>query len=178
MRVQFTYNQRDLIDANMRRLRRSKTFRSGRWQNTTFLIIFFWLATYVVFVSLLGNPYLAGLMFLFIAVLMIGFYPVFRDRAAEKRLRRFVRESYGDRDAFLCEVELTPLGVRIHNENSDSFFEWKLVEEIEATADSVDIFARIGGVVVRNRAFESNNTREEFIALARGYLANCRDKSE
>ena len=172
MRVEFTYNQKDLIDVNMRILRRSKTVLRGRRQAAIFLIIFFWLAIYVVFISWLGNPYLAVMMLVVSTLTVIALHPISHKHALEKRLRSLCKESYGDRDSFQCEVELTPVEVRIRDENTQTVYEWKSIEEVVLTEDSVDLFTRAGGgVVVRNRAFESPAKRADFIALAQQYLA-------
>ena len=172
MRVQFTYNQNDLIDANMRTLRRSKTVRRGRWQAAIFLTIFFWLAIYVVFISWLGNPYLAVIMLAVSTLTVTALYPTFHERAIKKRLRRLCKESYGERDSFQCEVELTPVEIRIRDENTQTVYDCKSIEDVVVTKDSVDLFTRAGGgVVVRDRAFESPAKRADFIALAKQYLA-------
>jgi hypothetical protein len=52
---------------------------------------------------------------------------------------------------------------------------WQAVEEIKETGDSVDIFTRDGGgVIVRNRAFQSNADRVKFVELANASLNQSR----
>jgi hypothetical protein len=48
--------------------------------------------------------------------------------------------------------------------------DWRTVEDVVPTSDSVDIFAKEGGCIVRNRAFGSPESRQEFIDLARDYM--------
>ena len=139
--------------------------------NILFMTVFLWLATYIVFISFLANPYLAVMMFVVSTLAVAALHPVFHDHAIEKRLRRLCRESYGEKDSFRCEVELTPLEIRIRGDNTQTVYEWKSVEDIVITEDSVDLFTRAGGVVVRNRAFQSSSDRNDFIALAQQYLA-------
>lgn len=174
MRVKFTYSQEDSVDSNLRFLRRSKTFNSSRWQATIFLILFFWLAIYVIFIAFLHNPYLAAIEAVVITVTIAALYPTLHEHATRKRLRRFLKESYGDRNDFQCEVELTAHEIRISQDNTRSLYEWKSVEEIVVSADRVEIFRRAGLVVVRNRAFSSTEERERFIELARRYLRDAR----
>ena len=171
MHVRFTYSQEDMVDANFRMLRRSRHSHYWRWQATALVVLFFWLAIYVIFVSFLRNLYLAAIEFVVITIATVALYPAFYDRAIIKRLRRYAQEAYGGKNDFVCEVELTPNDIRISGENTQSAYEWKTIEEVVVTADSVDIFLRSGGVVVRNRAFESPSQRDEFIALAKGYAA-------
>ncbi|HEY0350182.1 MAG TPA: YcxB family protein [Pyrinomonadaceae bacterium] len=170
MRVQFNYEQKDMVDAALRFLRRSKAVRSWRWKGTILITLFYWLVIYVIFVSFLHNPYLAVIEAVLVAVMVAALYPRWHERATEKRLRRFYKESYGDINIFHCEVELTPQEIRIDGDNTRTVYEWKLVDEIVSTDDSVDIFTRRGGVIVRNRAFESPEERQRFIELARECL--------
>ena len=176
MRVKFTYSQEDSVDASLRFLRRSKTFHSGRWQATIFLTLFFWLAIYIIFISFLHNPYLAVIEAVGVAVVIAALYPTRHEQATKKRLRRFYKESYGDRNNFQCEVELTPQEIRIDCDNTRTVYEWKLVDEIVSTKDSVDIFTRSGGVIVRNRAFASPGERQHFIDMAREYSGGARSR--
>lgn len=169
MRVQFTYNQEDWVDSMMRFMRRSKTSRSVRWQATIYITLFCWLAIYLVFVSFLKNPYLAIIVAVVTTVSNVALSPYFHEYGIKKRLRKFLRESYGNRNDFACEVELTPAHIQVRQDNTQTVFDWKDVDEITVTEDSVDIFVRLGGVIIRNRAFESTNMRDEFIALARSF---------
>jgi molybdate-binding protein len=59
-------------------------------------------------------------------------------------------------------------------DNTRTVYEWKLVEEMVSTGDSVDIFTRSGGVIVRNRAFSSSEERQRFIEMAREYMNQAR----
>lgn len=136
-----------------------------------FAILFYWLATYVVFVSFLKNPYLAVIVAIVVTVAILALFPFFHERAVKKRLRRFVKERHGNKNEFTCEVELTQREIQVRDENSLTTHEWRMVEEIVVNENSVDIFTRAGGVVVRNRAFGSANARNEFVALARNYQA-------
>jgi hypothetical protein len=98
-------------------------------------------------------------------------YPSSHRSGVEKRLRELHREKLGGSGPFVCEVELTPVGVWVRQLNTQVTHEWESVKEIQETADSVDIITRHGGgVVVRNRAFKSDEERRKFIELAQGYI--------
>jgi hypothetical protein len=163
-----------MVDAAVRFLRRSRTARSWRWKGAIFLTLFYWLVIYVVFISFLQNPYLAVMMAVFTAIMNAALYPMFHERATVKRLRRFYKESYGDRNNFACEVELAPHEIRIEGDTTRTVYQWNLVEEIVSTEDSVDIFTRSGGAIVRNRAFQAPEERQRFIEVAREYLRVAR----
>lgn len=177
MRVQFSYDQEEMVDATMRVLRRSKTFRSVGWQGMIFATLFCLLGIYVVFMVLLQNPYLAVITAVVSTLTNVVLLRSFHEHGAKKRLRKFFREQFGEQNSFTCDVELTPQEVRITQDRNQAVYEWTSVEEIVVTADSVDIFAKLGGIVVRDRAFESPDAREAFIAFARNYLATSHNST-
>ena len=84
MRVQFNYEQKDMVDAALRFLRRSKVVRSWRWKGTILITLFYWLVIYVIFVSFLHNPYLAVIEAVLVAVMVAALYPRWHERATEK----------------------------------------------------------------------------------------------
>jgi hypothetical protein len=171
MRVQFDYTQEDMVDASMRFLSRSKTFRSTRWQGRLWTVILVWLLVFALF----GASIKAGLIGLLAASISALIYPAIDRQSVRKRLRKFSREKFGDLNLFICEIELTPNGIWTQATNTQTTSELKDVEEILVTEDSVDIFARqAGGVIVRNRAFKSAEERQQFIDLARSYLESAR----
>ena len=76
---------------------------------------------------------------------------------------------------YVCEVELRPEGLWLRQMDKQTIYEWKSLEAVEETADSVDIFSRDGGgAVVRNRAFSSETDRSKFIELLRSGLSESR----
>jgi len=172
MRVQFTYTQDDMVDASKRFLARSKVVRSWRWQGLASVAFLGWLLVFLMFFS---TPLKGALIGLIAAAVSALIYPVIHKRAIEKRLRKLCKEKFGDTNVFTCEVDLTPSGVWTQSINTQTTSEWKMVEEILVTEDSVDIFNRHGGgVVVRNRAFNSEDEKQQFVDLARSYLVSAR----
>lgn len=174
MKVQFTYSQEDLVDSAVRSLRRSKTIKRGQWGGMLFSTLFYWLAIYVLFISVLKNPYLAIIEAIGLTVLNLALYPFFHERAIKRRLRRFTKERYGTENEFICEVELTSNGIIVRQQNSQTAYAWTSVEEVQPTNDSIDIFAKTGGVIIRNRAFESAEERQQFLELIQNHVANAR----
>ena len=103
-------------------------------------------------------------------------YPSLNAGSIERRLSRIVKEQYGDQNSFVCEVEITPGGFRTSGENIQVSYDREKVEEISVTANSVDIFTRTAGFLVRNYAFETAEERQQFIELAMQYLAQARSR--
>jgi hypothetical protein len=176
MRVEFEFTQEDSIDVAKRVLARSKVIRSWQWKGLIYTAIIGWMAWVLVFVALFSaSPLTAALTGVIVAGLTALFYPGSHRRAIEKRLRNLHQEKYGETKSFICEVELTPTGVSVRQMNRQTTYEWKIVEEIVVSEDSVDIFTRDdSGVVVRKRAFNSLEEQWQFVSLAKQYLEQSR----
>ncbi len=172
MRVQFEVTQEDMVDVSRRFLARSEVAKSWRWQGLASTAFFAWL---LVFAFFFATPLKGTLIGLAAAAVSALIYPTLHKRAVNKRLRKLHHEKLGDTNSFICEVELTPNGVWTRLMNQQITYEWESIKEIVVTEDSVDIIGQHdGGVVVRNRAFESLEHREQFIDLARSYLEKRR----
>jgi hypothetical protein len=167
MRVQFSYSQEDVVDASVRFSARSKSLRALRHKRTAWAALLSWLLVFAIFRFSLKAA-ISGLVAALLVVIIDPFTYNYQHR---KNLRKLLKESYGEEDNFVCEVELLPEGLKTSGENSQCRTEWETIEEIVSTDDSVDIFGRKGGgVIVRNRAFSSAEERQRFIELAREYM--------
>jgi hypothetical protein len=176
MYVKFEYTEDDLVDTLERFLERSKTARAARVKGALYSALF---GGVVAFFICAGKSYTAaGIAAVVAAVLAALIHRVSFEGSRRRRLRKLIREQHGRFDRRVCEVELTPVGVRVRRDNVQSTYEWESVEEVAATPDSVDIHARGGGVVVvRARAFENEAERRRFKGLAEGYLELSRTGS-
>lgn len=169
MKVQFEATQDDLIDATQRFLARSKQIRSWRWKDLLYSSVLFGLIGFLVY-ALQGRP-MRGVACGILIAMVTALLHIFHQRGRERRLRKFYQERLGTSVPFVCEVELTPVGVWVRQLNTQSILEWEIVAEVTETGDSVDIYTRNGGgVVVRKRAFSSAEEQAKFVATARGYL--------
>ncbi len=171
MHVQFEFTQEDLIDASNRFLARSQVVRSWRWKNLLYSALIGWLFMFILFI---GTPAKGAVLGLIVAVISSLIYPSLHKSETEKRLRELHQELLGDANLFMCEVELLPVGVWVRQINKQTVHEWESVEEIKESANSVDIFTRGGGIIVRKRAFKSPEEQKQFIDIAQGYLELCR----
>ncbi|HYR77846.1 MAG TPA: YcxB family protein [Pyrinomonadaceae bacterium] len=168
MKVQFNYTQEDLVDSTRRFTERSRVARSWYWQNLIGTAIFSGLVFFVVFYRMSLVGLVAGTV---VAVFGALYYAGTYQGRFEARMRRFFREKLGDENDFACEVELLPSAIMVREKTTQTTYEWKKVQEILVTDDSVDIFTRSGGVIVRNRAFKSPDEQKQFVALAQSYVA-------
>jgi hypothetical protein len=170
MRVEFTYSQEDLVDASMRFTARSQSIRLMRLKRriwASLLVWFFILALFRFTIKGVIGGLIAGLI-------VMAIDPMIYEYQLRKNLRKYVKERHGDENEFVCEVELLPEGLRTSSHESQSNNEWETIEDVVSTSDSVDIFGRKGGVIVRNRAFTTAAARQQFIDLARDYMNRAR----
>ena len=131
-------------------------------------LVLTWGIVFLIFRNAFIKAVLAASVAALIAVLLTR---LFQPVIIQRRLRKFVREKHGSEDAFPCDVELTPAAILIRDCATQTTLKWETVEEISVTSDSVDIFARQGGVIIRDRAFASAAEKSEFVKMAQGYLA-------
>lgn len=156
------------MDASERVLGRSKMIRKWRLTELGWTLLLTWAIVFLIFRNdLLKAVLLASAVALITVVFVRLFQPVIINR----RLRKYVKDRHRDENAFSCAVELTPEAVLIQQPSTHTTLNWQTVEEIRVTADTVDIFGRDGGVVVRDRAFASAAEKSEFVKLAQDYLA-------
>jgi hypothetical protein len=174
MRVQFTHSQEDLVDASMRFYARSKVLSENRRNHAIWLAI---VAGFIVFAlfGFSGKGLIGGMV---TAVICLIVHPWYYRDLQRRGLRRWIKESYGDENDFLCTVELLTEGLKTSDVNIESTIPWETVEEIVTTSDSVDIFSRRGGVVVRNRAFSSAEQRQQFVEMVRDSMNQARGQKE
>lgn len=168
MHVQFEFTEDDLVETAQRFLRRSKVVRSSRRKGLLWTAI---LTGALCFFIPPASGEVRAAFGIIGALLGAALHAMTYQSSQEKNLRKFYREQLGSGGPFVCEVELTPVGVWIKQDGTQITHEWEKVEEIKETEDSVDIFTRDGaGVVVRDRAFTSPGDKQRFLELGRGYV--------
>ncbi len=168
MRVRFEYTIDDLIDVQMRRLKRSRAARAWRLRDlvTTSLLTGVLLFA-IIPEGITGKLIMGGIGLVFGAL----FYVAFNESTIKRRMRKLYQENVRSHKPLSCEVELNESGVHASSNGAQTFSAWEDVKEIQETQDSVDIYTNRGGlVVVRKRAFTSPEDQFQFIALANQYL--------
>lgn len=172
MYVQFEFTREDLVDASKRLLNRQNQKRPSVWKSSLFSAFSVAVIIYFMFRH---DPKIGLLLSLVVAGIIIFISPKLEKSGLDDRLQRVVAEMMPDNGPYICEVEIRSEGVWLRQMNKQIIFEWPSVEAIEDTADSIDIFTRDGGgVVVRNRAFASEDERGQFIEVARSRLMESR----
>jgi hypothetical protein len=171
MLVQFDATLDDFVDVTTRGLARSKRYRKWRWDGLLTTCLMAWLVIYVLFPGPPAKKMLAGFI---VAAVTACIYPFTIRSTVNRRLRKICREQIGTGGPVRVQVEITDKGIWTKQQNTQIIHEWANVEVIQETDDSICFFMRNGSAIaVRKRAFESEETKREFLDLARQYLQLC-----
>jgi len=173
MYVQFEFTQADLVDATKRLLGRSNIANAGLWKGSIYYAV---IVGAIVFLILRNDP-TEGLVVGLVAGLVIALlYPKLQKSSLDRRLHGIAANLMAEPGPYVCEVELRPEGVWVHQMNKQTIYDWKIVEAVEEGDDAITIFTRDGGgVVVRNRAFKADDQRSQFLELARSGVRELRN---
>jgi len=173
MYVQFEYTQADLVDANKRLLGRSNLVNAGTWKDSIYYTV---IVGAIVYLILRDNPRVGLLAGLVAGLVIVLLYPKLQKSGFDSRLQGIAANLMAEPGPYVCEVELRPEGVWARHMNTQTIYEWKIVEAVEESDDAVIIFARgSGGVVVRNRVFKEEGQRSRFLELARSSMRESRN---
>jgi hypothetical protein len=168
MLVQFDATLDDFVDVSTRCLARSKRIRKWRRDGLLTTGLMAWLAIYAFFPGPFAKKMFAGFI---AAVVAACIYPFTYRSTISRRLRKLCREQIGTDGPVRVLFEITDKGISTKQQNTQIIHEWANVEVIQETDDSIDFFMRDGSAIaVRKRAFESEETKREFLDLARQYL--------
>ena len=113
------------------------------------------------------------------AILAAALFPSARRRLRRQRLRRHYRERLGGAGPFSCEVEIKSSGVTTNQAGTRITREWASILAVEDHGDSIEFVTKgAGTLIVRNRAFRSEQEWREFLEAARGYLTQARAEAD
>ena len=168
MKVKFEFTIDDLIDVGERSLSASRVVTRLR---RTAAVAWALLAGAIAFALVPVSDGWRLAVALAVAAAMALVYPGARKKEAKKQLRRYWRERLTGDGPFLCEVELDEAGITTEQLGARISLPWAAVKSIAETADSVDFAMEKGGlVVVRNRAFPSDDEKRRFVEFGRAHL--------
>lgn len=99
-------------------------------------------------------------------------------RRVDGRVREAIEQRASAETPFELEVWLAPEGVHFTQKNSPFLQKWDVVEGIEVDGGDVLFPMRDGGIlIVRSRAFGSNEARQRFVELANQFRAGSGARS-
>jgi hypothetical protein len=169
MRVQFNYTIEDIVDVQLRLLKRSRAARAWRWRDLVMTSLLTGVFLFAVIPEGITGRIIMGSIGLLLGAVL---YPVLNEMTVKRRLRKWYEENAGSDKTFTCEVELNESGIHTKSNGTQIIHAWENVKEIKDTEESVDFYFEKGGLlVVRKRAFTSPGEDQHFIELAKQYLS-------
>jgi hypothetical protein len=176
MRVQFEYTLDDVVDVQLRALKRSAAARAWRWRDLLLTSLVSGVLLFAIIPGETASRLIVGVIGLILGAVI---YPIMNERTVKQRLKKLCEENAGPDKVFICEVELRESGVHISQNGMEITYKWENVAEVKETEDSVDIYAAKGGlVVVRKRAFNGLAEQKHFIDLATRHLNTTQPASQ
>ena len=167
MKVAFDFTLDDMVDVAERAANRSATVQGMRSQARYVSSI---VAAVFVYLILPGSQAFRLVCAGAAAFVCAWMYPRDHRKLHRKKLRQHFVEQFGGEGPFRCEVELAPEGLIVTQAGARTVRQWSSITAVNDTTDSIEFLARgSGSLVVRNRAFKSQEEHHEFLRLARSY---------
>ena len=165
MKVQFEFSASDLAEVASRASDRSRVVQGWRWQGRM---------TWAVLVSLLvyllapGQPTSRAVFAMLVCLLLVVvIHRLSRTPGGHSQMLKYYREQLGGDGPFVCEVELSPAALVTRQLGAEITHPWSQVVSAAAVSGGIEfIYRPIGVLLVRDRAFKTLESREEFLALA------------
>ena len=108
MRVQFEYTLDDVVDVQLRALKRSAEARAWRWQDMVVTSLLSGVLLFAIIPGETSSRLIVGLIGLILGALL---YPIVNESTVKRRLRKLFQENAGPDKVLICEVELSESGV-------------------------------------------------------------------
>jgi len=168
VKVQFEFTAADLAEVGSRAVGRSPLVQKWRARSRIFLSV---IVGVLVFAVWPGAKEIRIPVALFVGAAFYVFARAGGTRARDERLLAVYRERLGGDGPFLCEVEIGEDGIVSRQLGTESRHPWSKVESIAEIPGGIEfVYAPLGSLIVRDRAFPDAAARAEFLAQARSYL--------
>ena len=175
MQVQFEYTVDDLVDVQVRALKRSAAARAWQWRERVITSLVSGVLLFAIIPGETASRLIMGAIGLILGALL---YPTVNESTVKRNLRKLFQENAGPDKVLICEVELCESGVHTRQNGFELIYRWENVKEVQETKDSVVIYADRGSLlVVRKRAFKGSAEQKDFIELATQHLKTTQTAS-
>jgi len=176
-RVEFDATLDDFVDANLRMVKATTTYRQGRRGNAwSFAVV---AAGTLAMAVLRGHEVptysrigVAALLSLAGGLVSVSFGAQFYDSYVNGHYRQMLRELFGTANAVRCEFEIRDDVLWSRTPQSEVSFPWSRLTRVEDLPDAIELWFSPGLAVVRARAFETRQHREAFLAAVRKHLGS------
>ncbi len=174
-RLGFDVTLDEVVDANMRLVQHTAAYRQQRRRYQWVVGV---CAAGGVAVGVLHGhqlPSYALLAIAFCAALIVGvglgaLYGLYHNWHVRRGYRRLVDEMYGGAEVIRCDFELTEDGLCGRSVHSETSFPWSRLKHIADLPGSIELWFNPGLVVIRDRAFQTQEERRDFLGAVRQHL--------
>jgi hypothetical protein len=165
LKVQFEFSAGDLAEVASRASDRSRVVQGWRWQGRMTWSVLIGLVVYAVTP---GQPTGRAVFAALVCLLLIMVIPrLSRASNRKSQMLRYYREQLGGDGPFVCEVELSPAGLVTRQLGAETTHPWSHVASATEVSGGIEfIYRPMGALLVRDRAFQTPEVREQFLALA------------
>ena len=174
-RVEFDSTLDEVVDANMRLVQHTAAYRRQRrqWQWVVGLCVAAGLAVGILRAD--EAPSLAALAIAPMAALIGGLtcgalYGRYHDWYVRRGYRRVVSEMYSGAEAIRCEFEVRDDILWSRSVHAEISFPWSRLTRVTDRPGSIELWFDPGLAVVRDRAFQTQEERRDFLDSVRQHL--------
>jgi hypothetical protein len=170
LKVQFEFSAGDLAEVATRASNRSRVVRGWRFEGR---MTWAALVGVLVYAVTPGQPPGRAVFAALVCLLLIVIIPrLGRTSRRDSRMRTYYREQLGGDGPFVCEVELSPAGLITRQLGAETTHPWSHVVSATEVSGGIEIIYRpTGALLVRDRAFQTPESREQFLALALRFIS-------
>jgi hypothetical protein len=169
LKVQFEFTAGDLAEVANRASSRSRLVQNWRFEGRMAWAV---LVSLLVYAVTPGEPVGRAVFAALVCLLLVVVIPRL-NRSRNGRLLRYYREQLGGDGPFVCEVELSPGGLTTRQLGAETTHPWSHVASATEVPGGIEVIYRpMGALLVRDRAFQTPGSREQFLALAHQFIAD------
>jgi hypothetical protein len=174
MKVQFEFSPDELAQLAVRMSPPTQWYKEWRFDGNLAFGVLGCAALFVIAPGALLPRAVFSILFCVVTILILHWWGSRNVDAARHRLYlRHYRERLGT-GPFLCEVEISPVGVEVRQLGASVARKWSHVVKIESVSDGIEFtFQPQSLLLVRNRAFVSSDIREKFLSSAQEFRTHA-----
>ena len=165
MKVQFEFTAGDLAEVANRASNRSRVVQRWRFEGRMTWAV---LVSFLVYAITPGHPPGRAVFAALVCLLLVVVIPrLSRTPGRNSRMLTYYREQLGGEGPFVCEVELSPAGLITRQLGAETTHPWSHVASATEVPGGIEfIYRPTGALLVRDRAFQTPESRQQFLALA------------
>jgi hypothetical protein len=165
MIVQFDATIEDFVDVTIRSLKRSETLRTWHWQGVASMAL---IGAVSAIALTSGSIAIRSAIAAAAGLAAVALYLWTSPETFKERLGKLCREQLGTDGPVRILAELGDSGVAMSQAGTKTIYDWAIIEGIEETDDAVYFYRSDKGCfAVRKRGFDSEESKNKFVELAR-----------